>query len=152
MAVCGYYIERYVIVDSRKFWLSIFVFVLLILSEVAGTYQLYQKDPSKYLLLDNRNFITITGSTICFYVIVKYLFSRLQREKVKKGICYAGSLTFGIYLLSDVVIDVTRPVYQELCAHMHVLIAMGLWELLIFVICAVITSGLKEIPGLKKWI
>lgn len=58
-------------------------------------------------------------------------------------ITYLGSLTFGMYLLGDLIIDLTRPAHTLLQAHVHVILAMMLWELLIFTICALLTAALK---------
>ena len=153
LVLWGYYIEQYVTVDRTKNFFAVLSFVLFIVFQVVATYHLYQKDSSKYLLLDNRIFITITGSAMAFYVTIKYLFSKFTLgPRVVNAITRLGGLTFGIYLLSDLIIDLTKPVYAMLCAHIHVILAMGLWELLIFSTCAILTVALKQIPGLKKWI
>ena len=153
MVLCGYYIEHYAVVERPRFWASAALFSLLILFQAAATYYFYQADPTNYLRLDNRTFITITGSTICFYVMVKYVSSKLRLgARVKSGINYFGGLTFGIYLFSDLIIDLTRPIHQALCGYTHVVIAMVLWEIIIFAICALLTASLKTIPALRKWI
>lgn len=151
--LAGYFTEKYGKIDWRKFWIAVLLFVLLIGLEVILTYYLYQKDPNKYLYLDNRNFITITGSAVCFYIMVKTLFSNFRMDiRLTGAINYLGSLTFGIYLLSDLMIALTKPIHSFLCARLHVILAMGIWELIIFVMCAVITAGLKQLPGLKRWL
>lgn len=136
---------------ERKCETGVSQFVLLIAFQVVATYYLYQKDSSKYLYLDNRIFITITGSAMAFYVMVKYLFSKLTLSPgVSRTITYLGGLTFGMYLLSDLIIDLTKPIHAVLCAHTHVILAMGLWELIILSICAILTAGLKCLPGIRK--
>lgn len=153
VVVFGYYIERYVVIDRRKAVLAGALFVGLIVLQTVITYWFYQKDPGTYMYLDDRNMITITGATVCFYIVVKYLFSQWHiGERAAKAINTLGSLTFGIYLLSDLAISLTRPLHQRLCQWLPVVPAILLWELLIFAACAVITAGLRRLPGLRKWL
>lgn len=144
--LCGYYIEKHICLNRPKFVLASILFTVLIGFQTIATFYFYQKDPEKYLFLDNRLLITITLSTFCFYIMIKYVFIRLPVHPViEKTIRYLGSLTFGIYLLSDWMIKVSAPIHQMLREHLHVIPAMILWELLIFAACAVIvvavTSG-----------
>lgn len=149
----GYYIERYVPMKRTVFWLSFCAFAFLILFQTAGTFLLYQRDPSSYFALDNRTLITITGSSACFYICVKYLFTKHPpRPMLSRAIQRLGALTFGIYLLSDMVLKwsgfLSAPLYQ----HMNVLAATILWELLVFAISALITAALRLVPFLRKYL
>lgn len=151
--LCEYYIERYVTVDRTLFWLSTVFFALSIGFQTVATYYFYQVNQTNYLLLDNRTFITITGASACFYMMVKYLYSKISLGSVLENVVtYVGGLTFGIYLLSDLMIHVTRPIYGMLCGHVHVVAAIIIWEVFIFSVCAMITASLKQIPFLKKWL
>lgn len=151
--ICGYYIEKYVVIDCVKFCVSGLLFVLLIFIQTLATYWFYQKDPSTYKYLDDPRFITIIGSAICFYIMVKYIFLKIRvGPRLAKAINYLGSLTFGMYLFSDLVMDLTQPLHQFFREYVHVILAMVFWELIIFAICAVLTAALKQVPGFKKWI
>ncbi len=149
----GYYIEHYVPMTKRVFRFCLCAFVMLIAFQVAGTFFLYQKNPSSYLALDDRTLITITGSAACFYICVKYILTKHPpRPALERGIGRLGVLTFGIYLLSDMMITQSGSLYPMLVKYMHPLAAMVLWELFIFVTCALITAGLRLIPILRKLI
>lgn len=151
--LCGCYVEQYIHLNQRKFAFASILFVALIGFQVIATFYFYQKDPEKYLFLDNRLLITITLSAFCFYIMIKYCFIKFPiHPGIEKAIRYLGSLTFGIYLLSDWMIKVSAPIHQMLREHLHVIPAMILWELLIFVACATIVAALKQIPFIKKWI
>lgn len=151
--ICGYYIENYVFINRTKFCIAVLLFIILIMVQVIATYWFYQKDSNTYLYLDDRTFITITGSAVCFYIMVKYLISKIRiGSGLTMALNYFGGLTFGMYLLSDLIIDLTRPIHSILCERVHVILAMGLWELLVFAICAVIAAALKQVPGLRDWL
>lgn len=154
MVFAGYYIEHYAKIKLKDFLFASVGFIVLITLQVIGTYFLYQKDPTSYLALDNRTFITIVGSAICFYIMIKYLFSVIQMPHwLGKAVCYIGGLTFGIYLLSDLLISFTvNSIYGALIPHTHIMIAMLIWELAIFSVGAVIVAILKAIPPVKKWL
>ncbi len=149
----GYYIEHYVPLTKRVFRGCLCAFVLLIALQVAGTFYLYQRNPSSYLSFDNRTLNTITGSAACFYICVKYIFTKhTPRPALERGLCRLGALTFGIYLLADLVIDRSGFLYPMLGEYMPSLAAMVLWELVIFAVCALIAAALRRIPVLRKWI
>lgn len=85
--------------------------------------------------------------------MVKYIFLKFRvGPRLAKAINYLGSLTFGMYLFSDLVMDLTQPLHQFFREYVHVILAMVFWELIIFAICAVLTAALKQVPGFKKWI
>ena len=59
--------------------------------------------------------------------------------------------SFGIYLLEEVVIYLTRgPIYVPLCNYMPAIFAVLIWEAAVFLISLVVTLVLKRIPGVKK--
>lgn len=147
----GYYIEKYMKIDKKTFAFSGVGFVLLIAFQVICTCFLYQKNPAYYIKLDNWQYLTITLSAMCFYIVFKYLSTVVKtKETVAKALCYFGSLTFGLYLLSDMVISMTRPLYANLQQEAPLMVATVLWEIIIFVLCGAVTAVLKLIPGLKK--
>lgn len=149
----GYYLEHYVPVTRKIFCWALCGFVLLIAVQAAGTFLLYQRDSSSYLALDDRTLLTITGSSACFYICVRYIFAKYPPQpKLERVIHSLSDLTFGIYLLGDMLIAQSRPVHAALCEHCHVLVAMVLWEVLIFIGGALITAGLRLIPPLRKWL
>lgn len=147
----GYYIEKYMKIDKKAFLLSVFSFVFLIAFQVVVTSVFYDKNSASYLQLDNWQYLTITLSATCFYVIFKYISTVYKtKEATAKVLCYLGSLTFGIYLISDMMISLTRELYANLQQDCSIMVATIIWEILIFALCGVITAVLKFIPGLKK--
>lgn len=153
LVLLGCYIERYVPMTKRVFRCCLSVFLLLIALQVAGTYLFYLQNPSRYLMLDNWRFIPIVGSAACFYICVKYIFTQYPvRPGLERVLCRMGRLTFGVYLLSDMVMHQSAFLYEALLGYLHPLAAVVLWELFIFAISALITAGLRTIPALRKWI
>ena len=147
----GYYIEKYMKIDKNMFFGAVLIFISLISFQVLFTYEFYLKDAQNYLQLDNWRYLTVTLSATCFYIIFKYFSTVVTfKESLSKVLCYLGSLTFGIYLLSDLMISLTRKMYSGFCYDMNTLLATVLWEVIIFAICGLITAVLKFIPGLKK--
>ena len=138
---------------KRVFRRCLCTFILLIVFQVWRTYLFYLQNPSRYLILDNWRLITIVGSSACFYICVKYSFTRRPVSPgLERGLDRLGRLTFGIYLLSDMVMHLSEFLHEMLLEWMHPLAAVLLWELLIFGVSALITAGLRMIPPLRKWI
>lgn len=156
MIFAGYYIERHAKISRQDcFWAGV-IYVLLIVFQVYVTYLLYQKnqDTASYLVLDQHTRPIITGGAICLYILAKYFFTVVHiPPRAIRLICQLGSLTFGIYLLGDMLIALMRPLYDHmLSACLHPFVAMILWEICIFLTGAVIIAVLRKIPLLRKWI
>lgn len=147
----GYYIEKYMVINKKVFFTAIFSFAFLIAFQVVATDAFYNKNSEQYLQLDNWQFLTVTLSALCFYIIFKYISTVYKtKEGVAKVLCYIGSLTFGIYLISDMIINSTKELYANLQLDCSIMVATILWEVIVFAICGGITAILKFIPGLKK--
>lgn len=148
---CGYYIEHYVPNTKKVFGISLSLFVGTVAAQVFATFGLYQRDPSFYLQLDDRTFLPIMISAACFYLMARYVFSRVPFPTwLLKGVNWLGGLTFGIYLLGDLGIALLGGVYLQLSQQLPTMAAMILWELAIFAVCTAIAAVLKLIPGLRK--
>lgn len=158
MLLLGYFIEHYVPNTTKSFSWAFCGFVLLIVFQTAVTFLLYQRDPSSYYsavvdLLAERTLLTVTSSSACFYICIRYIITRYPPcPRMERIIHSISDLTFGIYLLGDMLITLSRPIYTALCGHCHVIVAMLLWEILIFVMGAFITAGLRAVPPLRKWL
>lgn len=88
------------------------------------------------MLLDEYTFITITASSICLYVIVKYIDADFKhRLQVENIFCSVGQFSFGIYLLGDLVLNESQSIFTFLERKMHVVFAIVLWEIIIFNLC-----------------
>lgn len=153
MVFAGYYMEHHMEIARRKFWTSCVVFSLLIFLQVFCTYTLYLKGSSGYLKLDNRTLLPITLSACCAYVMAKYFFTHVRCPKwLLNGTVLIGGLTFGIYLFSDLMISVLAPWLSFLNGEFHVLFAMVIWEICIFLVCALLTAVLHQIPVLRRYL
>ncbi|MDO4747803.1 MAG: acyltransferase [Eubacteriales bacterium] len=149
----GYYIEKYLKLSKKVFFIACATFVALISFQVVWSYIFYLENPNDYLQLDNWQYLTITASAACFYIIFKYLSTVIKtKERTSKVLCYLGSLTFGIYLVSDLIISLTRPMYNDLQLDTPIVLATILWEIIIFILCGFIAAILKSIPFVKKYI
>ncbi len=150
----GFYIEKYVKITKSMCAGAGLLFVSIITFDVTYSYIKYQDNPQSYLQLDNWQYLNITASALCFYIIFKYLFSAVKTgENTSKVLCYLGSLTFGIYLLSDLVMFITKTNYLKYAQTSdNIILITILWEIVIFAICGIVTALLKLIPGFKKLI
>lgn len=154
LVFAGYYIEKYMKINLKTFVASCAIFIFTTVFQVLYTKDLYFQNPKSFLLLDNRVSLLITASAFCFYVIFKYLSTVIPaKEKLSKVICYFGSLTFGIYLFSDLIMFITKPYYLDrVPVTEHLFLITVLWQIVIFVGCAIPTALLKLIPGVKKYL
>ena len=154
MVFAGFYIEHHMKITKTVFCYACLFFVSSLTFEVLYTHKLWQENPNRYLLLDNRESIFITICAASFYIIFKYLSTKIEIDNTpSKVICYFGSLTFGIYLFSDLILDITKPYYTEfITSNNKLFLSTILWQIIIFISSAVITAIIKLIPGIKKYI
>ena len=149
----GYYIDRYMKLEHRHFWIALTVFIVLVAFEVIYTYFLYLEDAEEYLYLDNRTLLPITASSACAFLMVKHLLSWKQPSPAaEKKISQIGGLTFGIYLLSDPAIRATRGFYSYLSGRVNAFAAVVVWEVILYLFCGLVIVVIRMIPGVKKWI
>lgn len=148
MLFIGQYFSRFGIKKTKRgFCLSCVIFVLMLLFNVLATYFEYQKSSSDYLFFDNRIFFPILLQSVCVFYLVSFL---KVSEKLEKIISYVGSCTFGIYLISDLDINLLRPVYEISFTYMHSFFAVIIYEICVFIMGLIIISLLKKIPFIKK--
>ena len=99
-----------------------------------------------YYFMDNTFFIWTICATIAANLLLLYLAGRIKNELVNKSIRLVGSLTFGIYLLGDKLINnisfwslpLSKTSRELLCC------------IAVFAVGGVITFVLKHIPLIKK--
>lgn len=150
MLFIGCYFKRYGKV-SRKFKMaSVAVLVLAVGFNVAATYFEYtfvSQDSADYLFLDNRTLFPIVLSAACVFYLIKDMEFGVKMGKV---ISAAGGCTFGIFLLSDFMVDNFWGVFQYLCWYTHPFIAVVILEIFMFAAGFAMTYLLKKIPGVKE--
>lgn len=153
MLFAGYYLETYTAPSRRGFFAAGGVFALLIALQTAATWWLNHIEPEKTMAFDLRTGPLITGSAICLWIMVRYLFSAVSFPAwLHKAVCWLGGLTFTIYLVSDAVLLVTLPLYYRLEARLPLFVALVGWEVLAFVIGAGVAAILRAVPFLRKWL
>jgi len=148
MVFIGQYFSKFGIKKTKHgVYIACLLFITMVAFNIIATYFEYQKSSSDYLFFDNRTFFPILLQSVCIF----YLFSFVKvPEKLGKAISYIGSCTFGIYLISDMLIGVLYPVYEFASIHVHRFIAVIIFEICIFVIGLMIVIPLKKIPLIKK--
>lgn len=130
----GYYIANYVEIKNTYAVMSGCIFVLCIVIQVAATYVEAVRTPGDYLFFDNRTLLPITLSAAAVFYLAKWLESMLRIEWFWKTMSLLGGMMFGIYLKSG----------------MHMMAALLIYQLAIFISGLLSTVVLKQIPGLKK--
>lgn len=150
MMFCGYFVHNYIDLQKKYVFVSLILVVATVGSEVYATYREYLAMPEDYLFFDNRVYIpiVITGTAILY--LTRWLQAKIQSEIVWKFIMVIGSTTFGIYLLSDLFIDMYTGIYIELMSHMNILIALVLYQIIVFLTGMFITLILRRVPLIKR--
>lgn len=152
--IMGYYIDRKIDISSltRKHWNMLFGASLIgLIVSIAATYLYGERFGYDVNFISSFTYIF----AITIFLLVKRVYTTIPTSKIitkTNGIVlYVSSLTFGIYLLDNIVKAVIWKQISE--ATLPVLGTYGasvLWCLISFVICGLITAGLKKIPFVKK--
>lgn len=149
--VFGYYLDKFVTFErfhSAKFIVAMMM-VMVIITGFLFVYTLkgvVALDESAYRLMvyDNIFYIALSGAV---FLLVKYFCGKCT----SKVLSYIGSCTFGIYLLSDLIIKMLEGVFTNVnTAGILSLVVMFFYGVAVFVIGLIITAVLKKIPLVKK--
>ena len=113
-------------------------------------YEFYLTSGEDNLFYSNIQFFPIVVSSVCVFLFVSTLeFSR----KVEKIVLKIGSLTFGIYLISDLILNLLRTTYTGLVSlGLYEMIAMVIYQMTIFGAGAVVVYFIKKIPIINRFI
>lgn len=130
-----------------KTGILILIFIGCLGFNVIATFFEYKVNSGWYLFFDNRDFLPIVLQSICTFIV----FSRINiSEKMNPIVSTIGGCTFGVYLLSDLFIEKLRFIFHDLCASgLYSLIAVFIFEIIVFALGAFVTYLLKKIPYLK---
>ena len=146
----GQYIARFGIEKTKTgAGIAVALFIAMLGFNIAATYFEYRKSSSNYLFFDNRTFLPIVVEAACVFYLAMFLNFGPRAGRV---ISWIGSCTFGIYLLSDIIIGILTPYYVKLSAIIHPLIAVLMFELCVFAIGLGLTAVLKKTPLIKKYL
>ena len=149
MLFIGAYLKRYGKPSKKWKCISVAVVVVMLIFNVTATYCEYlfvTQHVSIYLFLDDRTLFPIVISAAAVFYLIKDM--RLEGW-LGNVITIIGSCTFGMYLLSDYLVESLWYVFQNLCWYVHPFIAVIALEIVVFVVGFVVTCLLKKIPFLK---
>lgn len=151
LMAAGHYFEN-VCPPGKKIvkWAAALLLLCIVLS-VIGTYYEYKNDSFAYLFFDDRTSVLITVPSVCIYILFKHFYPvRELKKKTASDITGISVLTFGTYLLSDMIIEMTETLYRSLSGVIHPMASMLIWELTIFIICLILTWLLRKLSYFRK--
>ncbi|MBR5288192.1 MAG: acyltransferase family protein [Clostridia bacterium] len=114
---------------------------------VLTEYSFLSSQGTNYLFMDNIALPPTLISSACVFL----LFSRMNVQgKTAAVLSHLGRLSFGVYLLSDLVLMRLEPVFDLLMTAMHPLAAVTLYQLLTFAVSLAGAQLLTKIPLIRK--
>lgn len=150
--ILGYFIENKL---DRKYFnkknaviLSI-ISLLCIAISVGLTYYEYVNLGNKKFM-DNISFITISIPSITVFYISKYICMKFEKKIKGKLISKISLCTFGIYLISDLLIQKFDFIYSNSVKYIHPLISVIILEITVFMVGFIFSWILKKIPVIKN--
>ena len=149
MLMIGYYIKKYLVPSKRLNRFAAITFGVCVLFNVSMTcFEYLSKGGNDYLVYDSCEYLPIILEGACVF----YLVSNVSLHgKLLKVVKLVSGCTFGIFLISDLIISVTQFVYRFLCMMgIPAIVSIIVYEFVIFTIGFAGTLIMKRIPGLKK--
>lgn len=148
MLLIGQYFARFKFNNTRRgFVIASILFVSMLIFNVTATFFEYNKSSADYLFFDNRIYLPILLQSACVFYMASFIH---VPDKYVKIISHIGSCTFGIYLISDITIDLLIPMYIKATTVMNPFFAVIILELLVFGIGLLAITILKKVPLIKK--
>mgnify|MGYP003286090789 CR=1 FL=1 len=150
----GYYITQtsFSLKVKQIGWLMTVLAIpcILVLSVVSGLYEIHTWG-QLYLMLDNLYYLpTMIMAVLVFFTV--YTISSQWELKGLGGKALAGvaSTTFGIYVVHMIYNTHLTKVRYELLYFNNRLVSVVLYEIFLFLFCALAAWCLKKVPFLKK--
>lgn len=153
--VFGHYIQHVFKYPSKKYWnfVALAIIICSILFAVGYSASGYYKTGKLSFDLDSYSYLNVLLPAVSIFYLAKWYIPKIHFPTfIKKALQTIGSATFGIYLLHYPLILYTSSVLEKLCESMNDLLAVIIYEFLIFVVCFFITKLLHLIPYVKKFI
>lgn len=149
LLMIGCYMKKYAKSSKRLVLLSIVVFLMALTFNVLMTYhEFWVNGGANYLFYENRILLPNILEAVCLFYIMMQISWDGWIAKVLKVV---GGCTFGIFLLSDFFIERYRYLYEGWYASgMYPMLAVVMFEVLVFIVGFMITFILKRVPLLKK--
>lgn len=135
--IMGYFIENKL---EEKYFnknnaliVTILSIILLIVSVVISYFEYKEMGDKLNLFMQSCIFITTSIPSISIFYLCKYIFKYKKENKIIDNlIINVSTCTLGIYLLSDLLIGKLEFIYNILVNYMNRLLAIVVYELLIF--------------------
>lgn len=151
--IMGYLIENKL---DKKYFNKAILIVCIILSiicigiSVWLTYYDVVRDAENKVFMDNTEYITIAIPSLTVFYIAKYIAFKNKDVQEGRVVANIATHTFGIYLLSDLLIQRLDFISEFLGKYVDEIIAMVGLEISVFIVGYMITWILKKIPLVKK--
>ncbi len=145
----GYYFKKYAKMNRLNFLIAVSTYFLMLFFNVFSTYRLYQRTGGiDYLFFDNIRLLPIVLQAVSMFYIAMYLFID---KKLGKTVTALGACTFGIYLFSDLFI-LNLGFINAFWISLGIprLIAIFMYQIMVFALGFIATYILRLIPFLKK--
>ena len=145
----GCYLKRYSVPSTKGKVIAVVGFLgCCLLNTVLTYFEYHRMGGTDYLFLDYYQHLPIILESLCVFYFISTLSIGQRSGKV---LVFLGSLTFGIYLISDLLNKHWKGVFLGLSQLTGSrLLALLPYELLIFIGGGVIAFVLKKIPIIKK--
>lgn len=152
----GYYIEHKIDIKKINLKTISLIICLAIMGIILSNYCTLSEGIATGTYTEN--YVTLFNYLIAivFFIIIKYIFVNKRSMSInkisEKIICYCGSLTFGIYLMDPILKIYIWPEFMTRVATYPIIIVSIMWIAISLIIGGAITSMLKQIPLIKKFI
>lgn len=148
LLMIGRYFSQFEIKKTKRgFVFASFGFLAMLALNVVATYFEVFRTDYGYLFFDNRNYFPILIQSVCVFYLISFI---KLRGKTERCISYIGSCTFGIFLLSDMIIGLLKPELTMLSDIMHPFFAVIIFEISVFAVGLAVAMLLKKLPLVKK--
>lgn len=147
----GYYIEHIMDVEKAKKYLIPLWLINLSLIGIT-CYMTYQNYCSTGEFTQSFYEHAMILNCITIYLTIKCLIIKIDSTVIHKAVCSLGGATLGIYLLHILIREWLWNIFDYLRydMHVHYIVAVFLFDIVIFVVGYMITIVLKRIPLIKK--
>ena len=147
----GDYVERYNRFSEKKH--SIYAALVLLASLIVCTIitaSTYLNDEEHLLWLDNITLATTFIPSCCIFIIIRNIIRYNPESKLGGVFTEIGQCTFGMYLISDIVIFRFKLIYRWMRDIISGIPAVLFYQLFVFIICYLIIKILRRIPFAKR--
>lgn len=149
LMLVGCYLRRYCTISRKQSLIALGVFCLATVGNVLISYWEYNRnDGVGYIFYGDNSLLPLLIASVAAFLATQGI---SFGPKAAARISSLGSLTFGIYLLADLFIDLLQPIYDALILEGYpILFDVVIYELSIFFSGALCTWILKKFPVFRK--